>query len=125
MFSAWFACNSSNCNSSCSICRSSFSEERAELQAPQLGDQQLQVLDLGLARSQLLALRMDLRALRRDLRLLREDQDLEFVRMECVEIGECVIRGSHCPESSRLLLQQNKNGRENKNYFAHTAICGA
>ena len=28
VFSAWFACSSSNCNSSCSICRSSFSDLR-------------------------------------------------------------------------------------------------
>jgi hypothetical protein len=29
------------------------------------------------------------------------------VGIECVEIGESVIRGSHCRESSRLSLQQN------------------
>jgi len=45
--------------------------------------------------------------------------------IECVEIGESVMRGNHCRECSRLLLQQNKNARENKNNFAHTAICGA
>ena len=57
--------------------------------------------------------------------MLREDENFQFVGIECVEIGESVMRGNHCRESSRLLLQQNKNVRENKNNFAHTAICGA
>ncbi len=50
---------------------------------------------------------------REELLVLGEDENFQFVGMKCVEIGERVIRGSHCRESSRLLLQQNKNAREN------------
>ena len=39
--------------------------------------------------------------------VLREDQGFQFVGIECVEIGERVMRGNHCRESSRLSLQQN------------------
>jgi hypothetical protein len=62
---------------------------------------------------------------REELFVLGVDENFQFVGIECVEIGESVMRGNHCRESSRLLLQQNKNGRQNKNNFAHTAICGA
>ena len=71
-----------------------------ELHPPQLGDQQLQMLDLVVARKQLFVFRQQLCA-------LREDESFEFVGIECVEIGESVMRGNHCRESSRLLLQQN------------------
>ena len=38
--------NSSSFSSSCSICRSSFSDLAPRLHAPQLGDEQLRMLDL-------------------------------------------------------------------------------
>ena len=57
--------------------------------------------------------------------MLREDAGLEFAVIQCVEIRESVMRGNHCREFSRLLLQQNKNVPENENNFAHTAICGS
>ena len=77
-----------------------------ELHPPQLGDQQLQMLDLVVTRSQLLVFR-------EELFVLGEDENFQFVGIECVEIGESVMRGDHRRESSRLLLQQNKNVREN------------
>ena len=57
-----FACSSSSRNSSCSICRVQLLRLASKLHALQLGDQQLQMLDLALAREQLLVLRQRLSA---------------------------------------------------------------
>ncbi len=84
-----------------------------ELHPSQLGDQQLQMLDFRVARSQLLVVRQQLFVLRKDFFLLGEDENFQFVGIECVEIGESAMRGNHRHEFSRLLLQQNKNVREN------------
>jgi len=72
----------------------------AELHPPQLGDQQLQVLDLVVPRQQLF--------------MLREDECFQFVGIECCEIRKSARSGNDCPEDSRLSLQQNENARENK-----------
>ena len=64
-----------------------------ELHPPQLGDQQLQMLDLVVARQQLF--------------VLRQDQCFQCSEIQLIEIGESVMRGNHCRESSRLSLQQN------------------
>ena len=56
-FSACVASSSSSRSSSCSIWRSSFSDLRPNCMPPQLGDQQLQVLDLVVAGQQLFMLR--------------------------------------------------------------------
>jgi hypothetical protein len=82
-----------------------------ELHPPQLGDQQLQMLDLVVARQQLF--------------VLGQDQCFQCRGIKLMEIGESAMSGNHHRESSRLLLQQNENVQGNKNYFAHTAICGA
>ena len=65
----------------------------AELQPPQLGDQQLQVFDFVVTRQQLF--------------VLREDECFQFVGMERCEIRKNAMSGNHCRESSRFSLQQN------------------
>ena len=58
------------------------------------------MLDLRVARGKLLVFR-------EELFVLGEDENFQFVGMQCVEIGESVMRGNHRRKSSRLLLQQN------------------
>src|ERR1019366_4872893 len=64
-----------------------------ELHPPQLGDQQLQVLDLVVTRQQLL--------------VLGQDQCLQCSGIQLIQVGESARSGNHCREFSRLLLQQN------------------
>src|ERR1019366_10040992 len=68
---------------------------------------------------------LDLVVTRQQLFMLGEDQCFQCRGIKLIEIGESAMSGNHRCESSRLLLQQNENVQENKNYVAHTAICGA
>jgi len=89
----------------------------AELHATQLRDQQLQVFDLRIARSQLFALRKDffllcgeLFPMREDLLMQCQDDGLQCFGIELIEIRKC--GGIHCREHSAVLLQRDENTSE-------------
>jgi hypothetical protein len=54
-----------------------------------------------------------------------QDHQLQYGRIQLLEIENSAMCGSHCRESSKLSSQHNENLQEKQNYFAHTAICGS
>ncbi len=107
------ACNSSSCNSSCSMWRSTFSLFAAEEHALQLLDQQNQALDLAGAGAQTNGVSL----------MILKQQRLQRSRIKSIQIGQAEGLG-HVRSMSRNRHAIRKKSRVNTGLSAQTLITG-
>ena len=115
VFSACVASSSSSRSSNCSISRSSFSDLRPNCMPPQLGDQQLQVFDLGcrarpVARSCKGVLRIGEKLL-----VLEEDQRLQRFGIQGLEIRKRRAQGHRARSMPETFLRARKKRTKKQN----------
>ena len=113
-------CSASSCSSSCSICRSSFSDERPNCMRRSLAINSFNCSILTIARYS------PAKRLFLDQFMLRDDQGFQFGGIQLFEIGKNTSRVIHCRKIYRSCFTVGlKSHRKDKIFCTHTAICGS